>query len=39
MTQARGFFKMAFERYEEVPQMIAAKIIEAHKADLADDDE
>ena len=39
MTQARGFFKMNFERYEEVPQMIAAKIIEAHKADLEDDDE
>ena len=39
MTQAKGFFKMSFERYEEVPQMIAAKIIEAHKADLVDDDE
>ena len=39
MTQARGFFKMTFERYEEVPAMIAAKIIEAHKADLADDEE
>ncbi|MBP3427931.1 MAG: elongation factor G [Clostridia bacterium] len=39
MTQAKGSFKMAFERYEEVPQMIAAKIIEAHKADLEDDEE
>ena len=39
MTQAKGSFKMSFERYEEVPQAIAAKIIEAHKADLADDDE
>ena len=39
MTQAKGFFKMNFERYEEVPQMFAAKIIEAHKADLADDEE
>ena len=39
MTQARGFFKMTFERYEEVPQVIAAKIIEAHKADLADDED
>ena len=37
--QAKGSFKMSFERYEEVPQMIAAKIIEAHKADLADDED
>ena len=27
MTQARGSFKMEFERYEEVPPMIAEKII------------
>ena len=39
MTQAKGFFRMSFERYEEVPAAISAKIIEAHKADLADDDE
>ena len=39
MTQAKGAFKMSFERYEEVPQAIASKIIEAHKADLADDEE
>ena len=39
MTQAKGAFKMSFERYEEVPQAIAGKIIEAHKADLADDEE
>ena len=39
MTQAKGSFKMTFERYEEVPQMFAAKIIEAHKADLADDED
>ena len=39
MTQAKGAFKMNFERYEEVPQAIAGKIIEAHKADLADDEE
>ena len=39
MTQARGSFKMTFERYEDVPQMIAAKIIEAHKADLEDDED
>ena len=39
MTQAKGSFKMSFERYAEVPAMISAKIIEAHKADLEDDDE
>ena len=39
MTQAKGAFKMSFERYEEVPQAISSKIIEAHKADLADDEE
>ena len=39
MTQAKGAFKMNFERYEEVPQVISSKIIEAHKADLADDEE
>jgi elongation factor G len=27
VTQARGFFNMRFERYEEVPMQIAAKII------------
>lgn len=32
MTQARGSFTMKFERYEEVPSIIAQKIIEsAHK--------
>jgi len=33
MTQARGSFTMAFERYDEVPGMLATKIIEAHKAE------
>jgi elongation factor G len=32
MTQARGSFTMEFTRYEEVPQMISDKIIEAAKA-------
>lgn len=32
MTQARGSFQMAFERYEEVPAQIAQKIIEEHQA-------
>jgi elongation factor G len=32
MTQARGSFTMKFDRYEEVPAMIAQKIIEsAHR--------
>jgi elongation factor G len=31
MTQARGTFTMRFERYEEVPSNIAAKIIEEAK--------
>ena len=39
MTQAKGSFKMAFERYEEVPKTIADKIIEAHKADLEEEEE
>lgn len=35
MTQARGSFTMQFERYEEVPQHLAEKIIAAHKEDEA----
>ncbi len=31
MTQGRGFFTMEFNRYEEVPDHIAKKIIEASK--------
>lgn len=31
MTQARGSFSMAFERYEEVPSSVAQKIIESAK--------
>lgn len=33
MTQARGSFTMAFERYEEVPAQTAQKIIEAANAE------
>ncbi len=32
MTQARGYFTMDFTRYEEVPQMISEKIVEAARA-------
>lgn len=35
MTQGRGKFTLAFERYEEVPSMQAAKIIEDYKKRLA----
>lgn len=31
MTQARGFFEMEFTRYDEVPSMIAQKIIDENK--------
>jgi len=34
MTQGRGYFKIWFERYEEVPQMIADKIIAEAKKDM-----
>ncbi len=33
MTQARGSFTMEFTRYEEVPSMIAEKIINEYKAE------
>ncbi|MBN2259309.1 MAG: elongation factor G [Clostridiales bacterium] len=33
MTQAKGFFKMDFERYDEVPMQLAIKIIENAKAE------
>lgn len=38
MTQARGTFTTEFARYEEVPANIAAKIIEAAKKDMADEE-
>ncbi len=33
MTQAKGTFQMAFERYEDVPANIAQKVIEAAKVE------
>ncbi len=33
MTQGRGIFEMKFERYEEVPKMLADKIIAEHNAE------
>ena len=38
MTQSRGSFDTEFCRYEEVPESIAAKIIEDAKKNMADDD-
>ena len=37
MTQGRGSFTTSFERYEEVPQSVAEKIIAA--AEKIEDDE
>jgi len=38
MTQARGSFTMSFERYEEVPQDVAKKIIESAVREEEEDD-
>ena len=38
MTQARGSFTLAFERYEEVPAADAKKIIENAKIEVEDDE-
>ena len=32
-TQGRGYFTLAFERYEEAPKPVADKVIAARKAD------
>lgn len=39
MTQARGSFKMAFGRYEEVPGNIAAKVVEQAKKEREEEEE
>nr|MDD6335248.1 elongation factor G [bacterium] len=39
MTQARGSFKLFFERYEDVPANVAQKVIEAAKKTADEDDE
>jgi len=38
MTQARGSFTMAFERYEEMPADAARKIIESARKDEEEED-
>ena len=37
MTQGRGTFHIEFERYEEVPSQMAAKIIEQAKKDMEEE--
>jgi elongation factor G len=37
MTQARGSFKIFFERYEEVPNNIAEKVIAQAKKDAEEE--
>lgn len=39
MTQGRGSFAMKFERYEEAPSNIAAKVIEEAKKHMKDEEE
>lgn len=39
MTQGRGWFTSAYERYEDVPGNISAKIIEQAKKDLEEEEE
>lgn len=39
MTQGRGSFTSAYERYEDVPMNISAKIIEQAKKDLEEEEE
>ncbi len=38
MTQARGSFEIAFERYEELPAQMAAKVIEQARKDWAEEE-
>ena len=37
MTQGRGSFTIKFERYEELPGNIAAKVIEQAKKDMEEE--
>ena len=39
MTHARGSFSMKFIRYEEVPALIATKIIEKHQKEKVEEEE
>jgi len=37
MSQARGSFRMTFERYEELPGNLADKVIQQHKKEVEED--
>jgi elongation factor G len=37
MTQGRGSFTMSFNRYEEAPADVAAKVVEYRKKELEKD--
>jgi elongation factor G len=37
MTQAKGSFKLTFERYEELPAQMAAKVVEQAKKDAEEE--
>ena len=39
MTQGRGSFSLKFERYEDAPPMVQAKVIEEAKATMEEDDD
>jgi len=39
MTQGRGSFTLAFERYDETPPNVQAKVIEETKSLLEDEDD
>jgi elongation factor G len=38
MTQARGTFSLTFERYEELPAQMAAKVIEKYKKEKEEEE-
>lgn len=38
MTQARGYFKLWFERYEEAPPMVSQKVIDEAKKTMTDEE-
>jgi len=38
MTQARGSFKLTFERYDELPSNLAGKVIENAKKEAEEED-
>jgi elongation factor G len=37
MTQAKGSFRLTFERYEELPAQMAARVVEQAKKDAEEE--